>query len=294
MVRQENIEAASTVTSIIPASTGNSDHNSTVIITQKNQSEPIPPEFINLDISNTLKKAKDLANNQEPAITPQAALKKVIDMIMAEANLLQKDKGQFMTSKLINYVILKLIILFYLQKELTPPQEASVDKYKASQKAYNNTLQHREYQVLADLWKNCMNTYLTVRKFPGHPNTCKLLKGWQPLMEKKNMILSTAEWRKNNPPPPKQVSKTAPVASSSNCNVKKAATSSKQGQRQGTSHKPLRSGPQNPKDSAGCHGKCISDVQNNDGITGKGGSQIKISEMIFDIFDSIPELYEAI
>ncbi|MBW0567366.1 hypothetical protein O181_107081 [Austropuccinia psidii MF-1] len=40
-------------------------------------------------------------------------------------------------------------------------------------------------------------------------------------MEKKNMMLLTAEWRKNNPPPPKQVPKTAPIASRSNSNVKK-------------------------------------------------------------------------
>ncbi|MBW0493714.1 hypothetical protein O181_033429 [Austropuccinia psidii MF-1] len=39
---------------------------------------------------------------------------------------------------------------------------------------------------------------------------------------------------------------------------------------------------------------CISDGQNNDGITEEGGSQIKISDMISDIFDSIPELYEVI
>ncbi|MBW0591825.1 hypothetical protein O181_131540, partial [Austropuccinia psidii MF-1] len=62
MVRQENIETASTVTSIIPASTVNSDHNSTVIVTQNNQPEPISSELINLDISNTLQKAKNLAN----------------------------------------------------------------------------------------------------------------------------------------------------------------------------------------------------------------------------------------
>ncbi|MBW0566356.1 hypothetical protein O181_106071, partial [Austropuccinia psidii MF-1] len=71
----------------------------------------------------------------------------------------------------------------------------------------------------------------------------------------------------------------------------KAAISSKQGQKQGTSHKALQPGLQNLKDSAGCNGKCISVGQNNDGITEKGGSQIKISEMISDIFDSIPELY---
>ncbi|MBW0509432.1 hypothetical protein O181_049147 [Austropuccinia psidii MF-1] len=186
-----------------------------------------------------------------------------------------------------------------------PPQEASVDIYKASQKAYNNALQHKEYQILADLGKNCMNSYLTVRKFLGHPNTCKLLNGWHPLMEK-NMILLTEEWRKNNPPPPIKVPKAAPVASSSNSNVKKQpqdqnkgkgkepATRSEQGQRQGTSHKALQPRLQNPKDSAGCYGKCIPDGQNNDGITEKGGRQIKISAMISDIFDAIPGLYQAI
>ncbi|MBW0580106.1 hypothetical protein O181_119821, partial [Austropuccinia psidii MF-1] len=74
----------------------------------------------------------------------------------------------------------------------------------------------------------------------------------------------------------------------------KAATSSKQGQREGTSPKALQPRIQDSKDSAGCHGKCISDGQNHDGITEEGGSQIKIPEMISDIFDSIPELYEAI
>ncbi|MBW0505008.1 hypothetical protein O181_044723 [Austropuccinia psidii MF-1] len=101
-----------------------------------------------------------------------------------------------MDPKLTNYAILKLIIVFYLQKELTPAQEASVDIYKASQKAYNNALQHKEYQILTDLWKNCMNSYQTVRKFLGHPKTSKLLNGWNPLMEKKKMMLLTAEWRK--------------------------------------------------------------------------------------------------
>ncbi|MBW0501783.1 hypothetical protein O181_041498 [Austropuccinia psidii MF-1] len=76
MVRQENIETASSVTSIIPASTVNSSHNSTIIITQNNEPEPISSELMSLNIRNTLQKAKHLANNQEPAITPQAAPKK--------------------------------------------------------------------------------------------------------------------------------------------------------------------------------------------------------------------------
>ncbi|MBW0593267.1 hypothetical protein O181_132982, partial [Austropuccinia psidii MF-1] len=59
VVRQENIETASTVTSIIPAST--------VIVTQNNQPEPISSELINLDISNTLQKAKNLTNARSGA-----------------------------------------------------------------------------------------------------------------------------------------------------------------------------------------------------------------------------------
>ncbi|MBW0590589.1 hypothetical protein O181_130304 [Austropuccinia psidii MF-1] len=66
---------------------------------------------------------------------------------------------------------------------------------KASQKAYNKAKKNKQYQILEALWKNCINSYLTVRKFLGHPSTCKLLNGWQPLMKKKNMMLLT-EWRK--------------------------------------------------------------------------------------------------
>ncbi|MBW0587047.1 hypothetical protein O181_126762 [Austropuccinia psidii MF-1] len=169
-----------------------------------------------------------------------------------------------------------------------------VDIYKANHKAYKNALQYKEYQILANLWKNCINSYLTVKKFLGHPNTFKLLNGWHPLMEKKNMMLLTLEWRKNDPPPPKQVPKTAPVASSSrNSNVKKNPKSPNKGKER---HKPPNltaraTGYQTP---TGCHGKCVSDGQNNDGIPKEVGGQIKISEMISHIFDSIPDLYEAI
>ncbi|MBW0542908.1 hypothetical protein O181_082623 [Austropuccinia psidii MF-1] len=167
-------------------------------------------------------------------------------MIMVETNQLQKEKGQLMTSKSRNYVILKLIRLVYLQKELTPPQEASVEIYKARKKDYNKALQHKEYHNLADLWKNCMNSYLTVRKLLGHPKTCKLLNGWHPLMEKKNMMLLTAEWRKNNPPPPKQVPKTAPVARSSNSNVKKQPQDQNKGKGKAPDTKPYSQGYRMP------------------------------------------------
>ncbi|MBW0479238.1 hypothetical protein O181_018953 [Austropuccinia psidii MF-1] len=218
VLRQENIETSSTVTSIIAASTVNSEHNSTVIITQNNHPEPIYSELINLDISNTLQK------NKEQVLTPQAAPK-----------------------KLTNYAILKLIILFHLQTELKPPQEALVKIYKASQKAYDNALKHKEYQILSDLWKNCLNYYLTVRKFLGHPNTCKLPNGWHPLMEKKNMTLLTAEWRKNNPPPPKQVPKIVPEARSSNSSIKKQPQAQNKGKGKAPAKKPYSQGYRIPK-----------------------------------------------
>ncbi|MBW0542558.1 hypothetical protein O181_082273 [Austropuccinia psidii MF-1] len=92
-----------------------------------------------------------------------------------------------------------------------------------------------------------MNPYLTVKKFLVHPNTCKLLNGWHPLMEKKNMLLLTAEWRKNNPPSPKQVPKTAPVASSSNSNVKTQPQAQHKGKGKAPATKPYSQGYRIPK-----------------------------------------------
>ncbi|MBW0513228.1 hypothetical protein O181_052943 [Austropuccinia psidii MF-1] len=83
-----------------------------------------------------------------------------------------------------------------------------------------------------------MNSYLTVRKFLGHPNNFKLLNGWHPLMERKNMMLLTAEWTKNNPPPPKKVLKTAQVHRSSNSNVKKQPQAQSKGKGKAPSTKP--------------------------------------------------------
>ncbi|MBW0581748.1 hypothetical protein O181_121463 [Austropuccinia psidii MF-1] len=88
--------------------------------------------------------------------------------------------------------------------------------------------------------------------------------------------------------------KTSPSGQQQQFQREKAATSSKQGQREGTSPKPLQPGLQDSKDLAACHGKFVSDGQNHDGITKEKGSHIKIPEIISDIFDSIPEFYEAI
>ncbi|MBW0557915.1 hypothetical protein O181_097630 [Austropuccinia psidii MF-1] len=85
--------------------------------------------------------------------------------------------------------------------------------------------------------------------------------------------------------------KNSPSSQQQKFQREKAATSSEKGKRQSTSHKTLQPGLHNPKDTEGCHGKCISDGQKNDGISEKGGSQVKISEMISDILEGIPNLY---
>ncbi|MBW0525088.1 hypothetical protein O181_064803 [Austropuccinia psidii MF-1] len=51
--------------------------------------------------------------------------------------------------------------------------------------------------------------------------------------------------------------KNSPSSQQQQFRREKATTSSKQGQRQGPSHKALQPGLQNPKNTAGCHGECI-------------------------------------
>ncbi|MBW0586175.1 hypothetical protein O181_125890 [Austropuccinia psidii MF-1] len=68
----------------------------------------------------------------------------------------------------------------------------------------------------------------------------------------------------------------------------KAATSSKQGQREGTTLKALQPGLQDAMENVLQMARTMMELQK------KEGSQLKIPKMISDIFDSIPELYEAI
>ncbi|MBW0575776.1 hypothetical protein O181_115491 [Austropuccinia psidii MF-1] len=60
-------------------------------------------------------------------------------------------------------------------------------------------------------------------------------------------MLSTEEWRKNNPPPPKQVPKTAPVASSSYSNMKKQQQAQNKGKGKAPATKPYSQGYRIPK-----------------------------------------------
>ncbi|MBW0570227.1 hypothetical protein O181_109942 [Austropuccinia psidii MF-1] len=61
------------------------------------------------------------------------------------------------------------------------------------------------------------------------------------------MMLLTAEWRKNNPPPPKQMPKTAQIASSSNSNVKKQPKTQNKGKGKEPATKPCSQAYRIPK-----------------------------------------------
>ncbi|MBW0546644.1 hypothetical protein O181_086359 [Austropuccinia psidii MF-1] len=101
------------------------------------------------------------------------------------------------------------------------------------------------------------------------------------------MMLLTAEWSKSNPPPPKTSAKTNPSGQKKQFQFEKEAKRSEQGQGKSTSHKAIQPWLHNIKDSTRCHGECVLDGQNHDGISEKRGSHIKTPEIISEILDGI-------
>ncbi|MBW0531769.1 hypothetical protein O181_071484, partial [Austropuccinia psidii MF-1] len=224
VVRQENIETASTVTSIIPASTVNSDHNSTVIITQNNQPEQISSELIRLDISNTLQKAKNLANNQDPVITPQAPPKKVIDVIMAEANQSQKDKP-ILPSKGADTAT----------RSLSGNLQSQPEGLKRCISAQRVPEPCRSVEKLHEFLPHC-------EKIPGPSPHLQVTQWMASIYGKEEHDSFNNRMEENNPPPPKQVPKTAPIASRSNSYMKKKPQAQNKGKGNAPATKPYSQG----------------------------------------------------
>ncbi|MBW0564375.1 hypothetical protein O181_104090 [Austropuccinia psidii MF-1] len=84
-------------------------------------------------------------------------------------------------------------------------------------------------------------------KLPG-PSQHLQVTQWMAYIDgKEEHVLLTEEWRENNPPPPKQVPKTAPVASSSNSNVKKQQQAQNKGKGKAPATKPYSQGYRIPK-----------------------------------------------
>ncbi|MBW0529132.1 hypothetical protein O181_068847 [Austropuccinia psidii MF-1] len=292
VVRQENIGTASTVTSIIPASTVSSDHNSKVIITRNNQPEKISSELINLDISDTLQKAKNLANraSHNPSRSSQKGDRRdygrsqsvtegqgsVVDLQInkschseADNTILPSNRADTSTKNLSEHI---------------QSQPEGLQQCISAQRVPDPC---RSLEKLHELLPDC-------EKMPG-PCPHFQITQWMPSIDgKEEHDPSNSRMEEKQPSTTQASEKNSASSHQQQFQREKEATNSKQEQRQGTSQKTLQPGLQNPKDSERCHGKCMSDGQKNDGIAEKGGSQIKISEIISEIFDSIPELYEAI
>ncbi|MBW0543181.1 hypothetical protein O181_082896 [Austropuccinia psidii MF-1] len=131
-------------------------------------------------------------------------------------------------------------------------------------------------------------------KIPGPSKNLQVTQLMASIDGKKEHDVFNSRMEEKPQTPTQARAKNSPSRKQQKLQHEKEATNSEQGKRQGTSDRALQPELQNPKHSAGCHGKCISDGQNNDGIAEKGGTQSEISEMIFDILDGIPNLNIAI
>ncbi|MBW0530898.1 hypothetical protein O181_070613 [Austropuccinia psidii MF-1] len=292
MVRQENIETASKVKSIIPESTVNSDHNSTFIITQNNQPEPISSELTNLDISNTLQRAKNLANRA--SYNPSGSSQKGHRPDYGRRQSVTEGQGSIddlQINKLCHSEADNIILPSKRADTATrslsghlQSQPEGLQQCIAAQRVPDPC---RSVEKLHEFLPDC-------EKIPGPSQHLQVTQWMSSIDEKEEHDSFNSRMEGKKPSTTQESAKNSPSSQKQKLQREKEATSSEQGQRQGTRHKNLHPGLQNSQDSEGCHGKCISDGQNNDGITEKGGSQIKISKMISDIFYSIPELCEAI
>ncbi|MBW0588028.1 hypothetical protein O181_127743 [Austropuccinia psidii MF-1] len=83
-------------------------------------------------------------------------------------------------------------------------------------------------------------------KIPGTSQYFQIAQWIASIDGEENMMLLTLEWRKNTPPPPKQVPKTAPVARSSNSNVKKQPQALNKGKGKAPATKPYSKGYRMP------------------------------------------------
>ncbi|MBW0508221.1 hypothetical protein O181_047936 [Austropuccinia psidii MF-1] len=161
-------------------------------------------------------------------------------------------------------------------KELTLPQETSGDIYKIHAEGIQQCISaQRVPDPCGSLAK--LSALLPDCERNSGPSQNLQVTKWMASIDGKEIYDAFNSRMKEKQPSTTQASaKNSPSSQQKQFQCEKAAKSSEQGKRQSTSYKALQSVLKNPKPSAGCNGKCISDGQNNDGITEKGGCQSKI------------------
>ncbi|MBW0561451.1 hypothetical protein O181_101166 [Austropuccinia psidii MF-1] len=189
---------------------------------------------------------------------------------MADANQLPKDKGQAENSP--------RSLSGYLQSQLEGLQQCLAAQIVPAP--------HRSVEKLHEFLPDH-------EKISAASQNFKVTQYMESIYTKEKIDAFNSIMEENQPSTTQSSSKNSPNSQQQKFQYEKEATSSEQGKRKGTSHKTIHPGLQNSKDSAGCHGKCVSDGQNYDEITEKGGSQIKISEIVCDILNGLPNLYIA-
>ncbi|MBW0526835.1 hypothetical protein O181_066550 [Austropuccinia psidii MF-1] len=222
MVRQENIGPASSVTSTIPAST--------VIVTQNNQPEPLCSELINLDISNTLQKGKNLANSnrrdygrRQPGKEGKGSLDDLqttkIGHSDSDDTILPSQRADTATRSLSGHI---------------QSQPQSLQQFPAVQGVPEPC---RSVKKLHEFLPDC-------EKILG-PSQYLQSSQWMASIdgEEKNDALDT-RMEEKQPSTTQESAKNSTSGQQQQFQPEKAATSSKQGQRKGTSHQTLQPGLQ--------------------------------------------------
>ncbi|MBW0572897.1 hypothetical protein O181_112612, partial [Austropuccinia psidii MF-1] len=228
VVRQENIETASTVTRIILAST--------VIITQNNQQEPISSELNNLDISNTLQKSQNLANSyrhdfgrRQSDTEGQGSVKDFHNNKLcnseADDTILPSKRADTATRSLSGH----------LQR-----QPEGLQQYTAAQRVPDPCI---SVEKLHELIPDC-------QKISGSSQHLQVTQWMASIDGKEGYDAFNSKMKGKQPSTTKPSAKTSPSGQQQQFQCAKAATSSKQGKREGTSPKALSPGPQDCKHSA--------------------------------------------
>ncbi|MBW0554902.1 hypothetical protein O181_094617 [Austropuccinia psidii MF-1] len=145
----------------------------------------------------------------------------------------------------------------------------------------------RSVEKLHELLPEC-------EKIPGPSQHLQVTQWMASIDGKEEHDAFNSRMEEKNPPPTKQVPKTAPIASRSNSNVKKQLQAQNKGKGKAPATKPYSQGYIIPKIEQDAMENVFQMARTMMKLQKKGGRQIKISEMISDIFYSIPELYEAI
>ncbi|MBW0510311.1 hypothetical protein O181_050026 [Austropuccinia psidii MF-1] len=230
MVRQENIETAPTVTSIIPASTVNSNHNSIVNVTQNKQPDPIFSELINSDIrasynpSSSPQKCHGLDYGRSQSVTEGQG--SVDDLQInklchseADKSVLPSKRADTATRSLSGHL---------------KSQPEGLQQCIAAQRVTDHC---RSVEKLHEFLPDC-------EKIPGPSQHLKVTQWMASIYGREEHDALYRRMKEKQPSTTQASAKNSPSGQKQQFQREKAGTSSEQGQRKGTSHKTLQPGLQ--------------------------------------------------